>query len=272
MEINYLYIRYMNNIPIHKNTELLDLKDEEWIDVVGYDGSYNVSNMGRIKSVGRFVNSSNGRQKWVKERILKQHVSKRNGQVSVKLSVDNIKKTHNVMILVGDAFLRRKQDGEEYCHKNKILTDNRLSNIIITDHSHSQKISYKHGNLKNWGIEQFPKQRRKEYLKENGVYDNDNQLIKKKCAKCRSLCDVSEYYKGNVCKKCTLENLGVKEIGKLTDRIQLAKNGLRYCSICKVLKSLNKDFGNYKNGFIGKTSTCKSCVKILNAKYRNRRK
>ena len=43
---------------------------KKWIDALGFDGIYEVSNYGRIKSLGRYVNIRNG-QRWVKERIRK---------------------------------------------------------------------------------------------------------------------------------------------------------------------------------------------------------
>ena len=46
------------------------MKNEEWRDVVGYEGLYQVSNQGRVKSLERKVPKRNG-ERTVKERILK---------------------------------------------------------------------------------------------------------------------------------------------------------------------------------------------------------
>lgn len=40
-------------MEIYKNLSLEDLPNEEWRDVVGYEGLYQVSNMGRVKSLKR---------------------------------------------------------------------------------------------------------------------------------------------------------------------------------------------------------------------------
>ena len=255
-----------------QNLSLQDLPDEEWRDILGYDGIYNISNYGRVKSIGRYVNSSNGRQRWVTEKILKQSIDKRYGDCQVKLSVENIGITHRIPTLVGDLFLRDRNKGEEICHNNKVKSDNRLINLVITTHSHSQLISYSRGVMSNWGIETVPKNEKCLYLKKYGIYE-DGILIKKICTTCNNRLKLSEFY-GNdrACKNCVMKGMGVKEIGKLRDRMILANNGYRYCSICKTLKSLETDFGNDKYGYLLKSNTCKSCVKKLNAKYRARMK
>jgi len=48
------------------NTELDNIDNEEWIDIMGFDGIYEVSNYGRVKSVGRWVGANNGGERWVK--------------------------------------------------------------------------------------------------------------------------------------------------------------------------------------------------------------
>lgn len=44
---------------------------EVWKDIKGYEGRYQVSNMGRVKSLERTVIKKNGRKQHIKERILK---------------------------------------------------------------------------------------------------------------------------------------------------------------------------------------------------------
>jgi len=43
---------------------------EIWKPVVGYEGFYEISNLGRVKSLSRFVNRSRGGKQLKKERIL----------------------------------------------------------------------------------------------------------------------------------------------------------------------------------------------------------
>lgn len=46
-------------MEIYQNLSLGNLPNEEWRDVVGYEGLYQVSNLGRIKSLDRYVEYPN---------------------------------------------------------------------------------------------------------------------------------------------------------------------------------------------------------------------
>ena len=48
-----------------------EIKDEIWRDIKGYEGLYQVSNMGRVKSLARVIMRKNGKKYSIKERILK---------------------------------------------------------------------------------------------------------------------------------------------------------------------------------------------------------
>ena len=50
---------------------------EIWKDINGYEGYYQISNLGRVKSLARTVNNYLGCYK-TKEKILKQHLNKNN--------------------------------------------------------------------------------------------------------------------------------------------------------------------------------------------------
>ena len=47
------------------------MTEEVWRDVKGYEGLYQVSSMGRVKSLERTIIKKDGRKQTVKERILK---------------------------------------------------------------------------------------------------------------------------------------------------------------------------------------------------------
>ena len=48
--------------------------NEEWRDIKGYEGLYQVSNYGRVKRNNSLVNSKNGSKRIVKEHVIKQYV------------------------------------------------------------------------------------------------------------------------------------------------------------------------------------------------------
>jgi hypothetical protein len=77
---------------------------EVWKDVVGYEGLYQVSNLGRVKSVERYKDN-NGTKQLVKERILKQGENKKGGYLKVDLWKNNKSKTLYVHRLVAIAFI-----------------------------------------------------------------------------------------------------------------------------------------------------------------------
>ena len=100
------------------------MKNEEWRDVVGYEGLYQVSNMGRVKSLGR--KDRFGRV--IKERILEPAVT-HNGYLRVGLHVDGKRKMLRVHRLVCEAFHENPDNKSEVNHVNEDKTDNRACNL-----------------------------------------------------------------------------------------------------------------------------------------------
>ena len=254
------------------NRNLEDIKGEEWIDIIGYDGIYEISNFGRVKSLGRYVNSSRGNRRWVKEKILKIHIPKDGNELNVRLSSENISKTYLVNTLVADAFLRNRKENEVICQMDKDVLNCKLNNLKIMNVSSSVYLNYKNGKAKDWGIGKMIQDERNKYELENGIYKN-KKLIKIKCSSCNEIKSVNDFYfkKNNIqreCKDCTIKKRGVEKLGELRKRKQLAKKGRRICSVCKQEKKLYIDFGKSKNAFMGRSNNCKECVKKLNAKYR----
>ena len=90
---------------------------EEWRDVVGYEGLYQVSSMGRVKSF-----------KWNKERFLKPSMDK-DGYLLVTLCAGGKRKTLKVHRLVCEAFHENPGNKPQVNHINEIKTDNRACNL-----------------------------------------------------------------------------------------------------------------------------------------------
>lgn len=76
---------------------------EEWKPVVGYEGLYEVSSLGCVKSIERIVQGRWGLTKR-KEHVLTKHIN-RNKKYQVRLSKNGIKKNFEVAVLVAEAFL-----------------------------------------------------------------------------------------------------------------------------------------------------------------------
>lgn len=103
------------------------MNNETWKDVQGYEGLYQVSNLGRIRSLDRIVNAKNGSKQTKKSRILLQEITI-HGYCRVRLFDNDGKAKHYaVHRIVMNAFV-----GESSCqvnHINEIKTDNRLENL-----------------------------------------------------------------------------------------------------------------------------------------------
>ena len=100
------------------------MTEEVWRDVKGYEGLYQVSNMGRVKSLER--KDRFGRV--IKERILEPAVT-HNGYLRVGLHVDGKRKMLRVHRLVCEAFHENPDNKSEVNHVNEDKTDNRACNL-----------------------------------------------------------------------------------------------------------------------------------------------
>lgn len=102
---------------------------EEWKDIEGYEGLYQVSSLGRIRSLGRTCGSKNKSVQRKRQRILTQEVTI-HGYCRVRLyDADGNAKHYAVHRLVYDTFIGLKDKGNEVNHINEIKTDNRLQNL-----------------------------------------------------------------------------------------------------------------------------------------------
>ena len=101
---------------------------EEWRDVVGYEGLYQVSDQGRVKSLERTFIDKIGRERYFKERILKPGV-RVNGYLFVILYAGGKRKHFFVHRLVCQAFHENPDNKPQVNHINEIKTDNRASNL-----------------------------------------------------------------------------------------------------------------------------------------------
>ena len=100
---------------------------EEWRDVVGYEGLYQVSSEGRVKSLERKLPHWRGGERIQQERILKPRID-RHGYLMINLCADN-KKWVLVHRLVCEAFHENPEGKPQVNHINEDKGDNRAVNL-----------------------------------------------------------------------------------------------------------------------------------------------
>lgn len=102
--------------------------EEIWKDIAGYEGYYQVSNLGRVKSLNRKIISGKGNRFTVGEMILKQ-TSDGRGYLNVGLTNQHGRKGFRVHKLVALAFVPNPNNYKEINHKDEDKTNNRADNI-----------------------------------------------------------------------------------------------------------------------------------------------
>ena len=136
--------------------------NEIWKGIKGYEGLYQVSNMGRVKSLERTFLDKIGRKRTVRERILKQCVD-RDGYLKVNLYNCNGKeKTLRVHRLVCEAFHKNPKNKPCVNHIDENKSNNEASNL--------EWCTYEENN--NYGT------RIARTSKSVGQYTRDGNLIK----------------------------------------------------------------------------------------------
>lgn len=103
---------------------------EIWKDISGYVGLYQVSNLGRVKSLTREIERKTGNYK-IQGKILSL-IKMKNGYLRVGLYKNKKYKLHAVHRLVAQNFLNNPNNFPQVNHKNEVKTDNRVENLEWT--------------------------------------------------------------------------------------------------------------------------------------------
>ena len=91
--------------------------DEIWHDIEGYEGLYQISNKGRVKSL-----------KWGKERILKPGITG-SGYLKVLLCKNGMIKHIKIHRLVANAFITNPENKPQVNHKDENKFNNSVNNL-----------------------------------------------------------------------------------------------------------------------------------------------
>ena len=198
---------------------------EEWRDIIGYEGLYMVSNLGRVKSLERY--DSGGRK--IKERVLTGTIDKK-GYIIVNLTKNNECKPLKVHRLVAIAFIPNPEDKPFIDHINTIRDDNRVENLRWC----TQK-----ENCNN----EITKKKLRESLKGKGIGENNGMYGKKHSEETKK--KMSEAHKGS--NNSNSRKVRCIELDKVFNSIVEAEEelGLFHQNISKACRGIYKTCGRY---------------------------
>ena len=117
---------------------------EQWKPVYGYEGIYEVSSHGRVRSVDRTATRSGG-QVHLKGKVLRTTLSKRGGYPDVSLYAQGKRERRSVHALVAESFIGARPEGMEVCHNDGNPTNNHLDNLRYGTRSDNMLDRVRHG-------------------------------------------------------------------------------------------------------------------------------
>ena len=117
--------------------------EEVWKDIPGYEGWYQVSNLGRVKRLKK-VHCNHGKVNIVeREHILTPSMDKKGYLIVILTNNGEKKKYFKVHRLVAESFIENNQNKPQVDHINRIKDDNRVENLRWVTNSENQYNSSK---------------------------------------------------------------------------------------------------------------------------------
>lgn len=150
-----------------------NMPDEVWVDVVGYEGWYQVSNYARVRSMGRMTRTVNGSLKFMRGTLLKPFRTGKGNQayLSVRLCKDGKDENESVHRLVGFGFVPNPDPSrfDVINHLDENKYNNLPENLEWTDHQGNLQYSLgKKVEMKKSGIAKIFNSIREAY-RETGI-------------------------------------------------------------------------------------------------------
>lgn len=123
----------------------MENQKEIWKDIEGYEGYYQISNLGKIKSLERWVNNRFGTLSKRKERILKSKRNKSSRYAYIMLCINNNIKTCTLHRLLAQHFIPNPHNYPIINHKDHNSFNNSLDNLEWTTQSQNVRHAYEAG-------------------------------------------------------------------------------------------------------------------------------
>lgn len=142
-----------------------NLEGEEWRDVVGYEGLYEISNFGRVKSLERIRKDKNGKSYRLREKILKQPHDAYGYPVVGIVSHEGVHRAKTVHRLLAMAFIPNPENKRCVDHINGIRSDNRLENLRWVTYKENTANMRRLNNQVEWCDRNLSDESRKRFTK-----------------------------------------------------------------------------------------------------------
>ncbi len=124
---------------------------ENWKDIPEYEGLYQVSDLGRVRSLDKVVIQKDGIARKMKGKILKSRQEVTQNRHYVDLYNNKKRKRFYVHSLVVLAFIGERPEGYDICHISGDNQDNRLANLRYDTKSQNQIDIYRQGGKHGLG-------------------------------------------------------------------------------------------------------------------------
>ena len=126
---------------------------EIWKDIENYEGYYQISNFGRVKSLDRYVNNSSLRgyikQAFISGKLLNTQKITKNGYSYVSICKDGISKDFLIHRLVAHHFVKNIDNKKQVNHIDSDVQNNYYTNLEWVTQSENVKHAYKSGTMNN---------------------------------------------------------------------------------------------------------------------------
>ena len=122
---------------------------EQWRPVRGYEGIYEVSSHGRVRSVDRVVTRSDGQVRRFKGKVRSTPLLQQTGYPFVNLCIQGKCQVRTVHSLVAEAFIGPRPEGAEVCHNDGNPANNRVDNLRYGTSSDNALDKVRHGTHHN---------------------------------------------------------------------------------------------------------------------------
>lgn len=119
---------------------------EVWKDIEGYEGIYQISSLGRVKSCDRYTPKKNGRMRHEKEKL--RALIDVHGYLYCELWINNTHKRYAIHRLVAGAFIPNPENKPEVNHKDGNKKNNVVDNLEWVTYSENNLHAFKLGLMK----------------------------------------------------------------------------------------------------------------------------